>query len=328
MAMKSEILALLRESGDYISGQELCNRFGVSRTAVWKVMKQLKEEGYIIEAVQNKGYRLTENPDVFSASELKSRIRNQWAGRELYFYGETGSTNTDAKRLGEEGAPHGTVVAADMQTAGRGRRGRTWESPAGKDIYFSILLRPEFAPDKAAGLTLVMALAVARAVEEKCGVEAGIKWPNDVVVNGKKICGILTEMTVETDYIQHVVTGVGINVNMDSLPEEIRESATSLFLESGKKTARAELLQAALERFEEYYGKYAADLGMDSILGEYNARLVNRDRQVRVLDPKGEWEGVAKGINASGELLVETSAGRTVEVYAGEVSVRGLYGYV
>ena len=328
MAMKSEILALLRESGDYISGQELCNRFGVSRTAVWKVMKQLKEEGYIIEAVQNKGYRLTENPDVLSASELKSRIRNQWAGRELYFYGETGSTNTDAKRLGEEGAPHGTVVAADMQTAGRGRRGRTWESPAGKDIYFSILLRPEFAPDKAAGLTLVMALAVARAVEEKCGVEAGIKWPNDVVVNGKKICGILTEMTVETDYIQHVVTGVGINVNMDSLPEEIRESATSLFLESGKKTARAELLQAVLERFEEYYGKYAADLGMDSILGEYNARLVNRDRQVRVLDPKGEWEGVAKGINASGELLVETSAGRTVEVYAGEVSVRGLYGYV
>ena len=222
MAMKSEILALLRESGDYISGQELCNRFGVSRTAVWKVMKQLKEEGYIIEAVQNKGYRLTENPDVFSASELKSRIRNQWAGRELYFYGETGSTNTDAKRLGEEGAPHGTVVAADMQTAGRGRRGRTWESPAGKDIYFSILLRPEFAPDKAAGLTLVMALAVARAVEEKCGVEAGIKWPNDVVVNGKKICGILTEMTVETDYIQHVVTGVGINVNMDSLPERRR----------------------------------------------------------------------------------------------------------
>ncbi len=328
MAMKTEILTLLRESGDYISGQELCNRFGVSRTAVWKVMKQLKEEGYIIEAVQNKGYRLTENPDVFSASELKSRIRNRWAGRELYFYGETGSTNTDAKRLGEEGASHGTVVAADMQTAGRGRRGRTWESPAGRDIYFTILLRPEFAPDKAAGLTLVMALAVALAVEDKCGVEADIKWPNDVVVNGKKICGILTEMTVETDYIQHVVTGVGINVNMDSIPEEIRESATSLFLESGKKTARAELLQAVLERFEEYYGKYAADLGMDSMLEEYNAHLVNRNRQVRVLDPKGEWEGVAKGINASGELLVENSAGRTVEVYAGEVSVRGLYGYV
>ena len=173
-----------------------------------------------------------------------------------------------------------------------------------------------------------MALAVALAVEDKCGVEAGIKWPNDVVVNGKKICGILTEMTVETDYIQHVVTGVGINVNMDSIPEEIRESATSLFLESGKKTARAELLQAVLERFEEYYGKYAADLGMDSMLEEYNAHLVNRNRQVRVLDPKGEWEGVAKGINASGELLVENSAGRTVEVYAGEVSVRGLYGYV
>ncbi len=328
MTMKTEILTLLRESGDYISGQELCNRFQVSRTAVWKVMKQLQGEGYIIEAIRNKGYILKENPDVLSLSELKSRIHNCWAGREIYFYEETGSTNIDAKRLGEEGAPHGTVVVADQQNAGRGRRGRAWESPAGKDIYFTILLRPGFAPDKASGLTLVMALSVVQAIEKKCGLQAGIKWPNDVVVNGRKVCGILTEMTTETDYIEHVVTGVGINVNLEVMPEEIKNTATSLLLEGGRKIARAELLQEVLERFEVNYGAYAETLNMEPLLEEYDAHLVNRDRQVRILDPKGEWEGIAKGINSLGELIVDKGGGQLVEVYAGEVSVRGLYGYV
>lgn len=326
--MKTEILRLLRESGDYISGQEFCRRFGVSRTAVWKAVNQLKEEGYGIEAVQNKGYRLRSNPDVLSSSELKSRIQNQWAGNRIYFYEETGSTNIDAKRLGEEGAEHGTVVVADKQSAGRGRRGRSWQSPAGKDIYFTILLRPPFLPGKAAGLTLVMALSVAQAIEGACSLKTGIKWPNDVVLNGKKICGILTEMNVETDYIQHVVIGVGINVNLDVMPEEISRTATSILLESGRETARAELLQEVLARFEENYGMYERDLDLRDMLEEYNGRLVNLGKQVRVLDPKGEFEGIARGIDASGELLVETQDKNTVRVYAGEVSVRGMYGYV
>ena len=326
--MKTEILKLLRESGDYISGQELCSLFGVSRTAVWKVINQLKEEGYGIEAVQNKGYRLRLNPDVLSYSELKSRIRNNWAGSEIYYYEETGSTNIDAKRLGEEGAAHGTIVVADKQNAGRGRRGRAWQSPAGKDIYFTILLRPSFEPDKASGLTLVMALSVAQAVERKCNLKAGIKWPNDVVLNGKKICGILTEMNMETDYIQHVVIGVGINVNLDEMPEEISQTATSILWESGEKTARAELLQEVLARFEENYGMYEKESDLSYMLEEYNSYLVNVGKQVKVLDPKGEFEGIARGINASGELLIETPDGKVAEVYAGEVSVRGMYGYV
>ena len=326
--MKTEILKLLRESGDYISGQELCSLFGVSRTAVWKVINQLKEEGYGIEAVQNKGYRLRLNPDVLSYSELKSRIRNNWAGGEIYYYEETGSTNIDAKRLGEEGAAHGTIVVADKQNAGRGRRGRAWQSPAGKDIYFTILLRPSFEPDKASGLTLVMALSVAQAVERKCNLKAGIKWPNDVVLNGKKICGILTEMNMETDYIQHVVIGVGINVNLDEMPEEISQTATSILWESGEKTARAELLQEVLARFEENYGMYEKESDLSYMLEEYNSYLVNVGKQVKVLDPKGEFEGIARGINASGELLIETPDGKVAEVYAGEVSVRGMYGYV
>ncbi|NLL77626.1 MAG: biotin--[acetyl-CoA-carboxylase] ligase [Clostridiales bacterium] len=326
--MKTEILTLLRESEDYVSGQELCNRFGVSRTAVWKVMNQLKEEGYVIEAVQNKGYKLKENPDVLSLSELKSRIHNRWAGNTVYFYEETGSTNIDAKRLAEEGAPHGTVVVADKQNAGRGRRGRVWQSPSGKDIYFTLLLRPDFEPDKAAALTLVMALSVAQAVEGSCAVQAGIKWPNDIVVNGKKVCGILTEMNVEPGYIQYVVIGVGINVNLEDFPEEIVKTATSLLLESKAEWPRAELLQSVLKCFEDNYEKFLRTHDLTDIKEEYTKHLVNCNREVRVLDPKGEFEGIARGINAAGELLVETEKDKIVEVYAGEVSVRGLYGYV
>ena len=291
-------------------------------------MNQLKEEGYGIEAVKNKGYRLQITRDVLSSSELKSRIQNEWAGRNIYYYEETGSTNIDAKRLGEEGAVHGTVVVADKQNAGRGRRGRAWESPAGKDIYFTILLRPEFPPDKVSGLTLVMALSVAEAVKGCCGQEAGIKWPNDVVLNGKKICGILTEMTMEMDYVQHVVIGTGINVNLDKMPAEIEKTATSILMESGKETTRAELLQKVLERFEINYEIYERDLDLRNMMETYNGYLVNKDRQVRVLDPKGEFGGIARGINAGGELLVERPDGKTVEIYAGEVSVRGIYGYV
>lgn len=325
--MKAEILTLLREKQDYVSGQELCSRFGVSRTAVWKVVNQLKEEGYVIEAVQNKGYRLKENPDVLSISELKSRIHNQWAGGDIYYYEETTSTNIDAKRLAEEGAPHGTIAVADKQTAGRGRRGRAWESPAGKDIYFTILLRPDFPPDKASALTLVMALSVSEAVESAYDIKAGIKWPNDVVVNGKKICGILTELNTELDYIQYVVIGTGINVNLTEFPEEIKEKATSLLLESGQRAQRAELLQKVLRCFEMNYEAYLETLDLSRLLEAYNRHLVNLEKEVKVLDPGGEFTGVAKGINKAGELLVLTQDNKTVEVYAGEVSVRGLYGY-
>ncbi len=325
--MKTEILTLLRESEDYVSGQELCNRFGVSRTAVWKVMKQLKEQGYVIEAVQNKGYKLKENPDVLTLSELKSRIHNKWAGNTVYFYEETGSTNIDAKRLAEEGAPHGTVAVADKQNAGRGRRGRVWQSPAGKDIYFTLLLRPDFIPDKASSLTLVMALSVAQAVEAFCGLTTGIKWPNDIVVNGKKVCGILTEMNVEPGYIQYVVIGAGINVNLAQFPEEITGTATSLFLESGMQWPRAELLQNVLKRFENNYEIFLQTQDLTGIRAEYVKHLVNVDKQVRVLDPAGEFEGIARGIDSSGELLVEKEDGEIARIYAGEVSVRGLFGY-
>lgn len=331
---KSDILACLRNSGEYVSGQQLCDRLGVSRTAVWKVIKRLKEEGYRIESVSGRGYRLVESPaDVYSESEIVSRLHTKWAGQRLVYFASTGSTNPDAKRLAEEGAPHGTTVVADRQTAGRGRRGRSWESPAGSCIYFTIVLRPTFAPDKASMITLVTALAVAEAVSEETGLPAGIKWPNDIVVNGKKVVGILTElsMTPEMNEIQFLVAGVGVNVNQEcaeQFPEELRKTATSLHIEAGRRFDRAKLLARILARFEEDYDIFAQTLTLSALKERYEARLIGRDAAVRVLDPAGDYLGTSRGITDTGELIVEREDGERTLVYAGEVSVRGLYGYV
>ena len=328
---KSDILTLLRNSRDYVSGQQLCDQLVVSRTAVWKAINQLKEEGYRIEAVSHKGYRLLESPDVLSRSEVLSRLKTKWAGQQLFYLEETGSTNIDAKRYAEEGEPHGTTVIAEKQNAGRGRRGKYWESPPGSAIYMTIMLKPDFAPDKASMLTLVMALSVAEAITEATGLQAGIKWPNDVVVNKKKVCGILTELNVETDYIRHVVIGVGINVNNgapEEFPEEIRETATSLRIEAGTPFSRAELLERVLERFEKNYDTFVTTLDLRLLIEAYGRYLLNLNMEVNVLDPKGSYTGVARGISTTGELLVEKEDGEMKTVYAGEVSVRGLYGYI
>lgn len=325
--MKTEILTWLRERDDYVSGQELCEHFGVSRTAVWKVIRQLKADGYKIEAVQNRGYRLIDDKTVYGADEISRLLDTRWAGKKLCYYDSLGSTNAQAKVEAENGAPHGTLVVADMQTAGRGRRGRDWESPAKTNIYFTIALKPEFEPEKASMLTLVMAHAVARAIEQETGLACGIKWPNDIVINGKKVCGILTEMSTERGYIHYVVIGVGVNVAKQDFPEEIRMKAASLDSELGEKVSRSALLARIMHTFEEDYECFLRTENLGGLLKSYNKMLVNLDRQVTVLDPKEEFQGIAKGITVTGELLVEKENGEVVPVYAGEVSVRGIYGY-
>lgn len=326
--MKTEILSMLRETDGYISGQQICEQFQVSRTAVWKVMEQLKAEGYQIEAVRNRGYHLEKSPDVLGEAEIKSLLNTSWAGCDVLYFPETDSTNTRAKRLGDEGAVHGTLVAADRQTGGKGRRGRRWESPAGSSIYMSILLRPDIPPDQAPMLTLVMAQSTAEAIRIQTGEEALIKWPNDIVINGKKVCGILTEMSTEIQWINHVVIGVGINVNTEYFPEELTETATSIYLESGGKQQRSGLIAEVLKQFERYYAMFLETGNLSAMQEEYNRLLVNRDREVKVLEPGNEYNGYAIGINETGELLIRTEDGQIREVYAGEVSVRGIYGYV
>ena len=251
--MKAEILKMLRQSDGYLSGQQLCDHFQVSRTAVWKAINQLKEEGYEIEAVRNKGYRIVDIPDRITADAIKSCLETKWMAKNLEYYDEIDSTNNRAKALGEAGGADGTLFVAETQTAGKGRRGRCWQSPAGSSISMSILLRPVMNPSDAPMLTLVMAYAATKALREKTELDIGIKWPNDLVVSGKKISGILTEMSAEIDYINHVVIGIGINVNMESFPEDIAMTATSLRIEAGKEFRRFELIAAIMEYFEKAY---------------------------------------------------------------------------
>ena len=326
--MKSEILRLLKENDAYISGQQLCEHFHVSRTAVWKVIEQLKKEGYQIEAVRNKGYRLIDSPDVMSRAEIESLMNTTWAGKKVVYYDETDSTNNQAKAYGEKGEAHGTLFVADMQAAGKGRRGRVWVSPAGSSIYMTILLHPDVLPTKAPQLTLVMAMAVAEGIRKVTGLETKIKWPNDIIVNGRKVCGILTEMSTEIDYINYVVIGDGINVNQETFPEEIRDTATSLKIETGSPVRRSVLIAAIMECFEQFYEVFMTTEDLSGLQERYNAMLVNLGREVRVLEPGNEYEAHALGINRTGELIVRTPDGQEKEIYAGEVSVRGVYGYV
>jgi len=325
--MREKILQLLRESDGFLSGQEICKQFGVSRTSIWKAIRQLEDMGYEIEAVRNKGYRLCSEPDLLTAERVQKYLHTEWAGRRLIFLDSVDSTNNEVKRRAEAGAEQGLLVIGEQQTAGRGRRGRAWESPKGDGIFMSLLLKPDIAPVHASMLTLVMGLAVRDALVALGVSDVQIKWPNDIICSGKKVCGILTEMSAQMDYINYIVIGVGINVHNRDFPAEVEHMATSVFLQTGKKICRAQLAAECMLQFEKYYAVFLQTENMSGLLYIYQMHLVNRGRQVRVLDLKKDYTGVARGINADGELLVETEDGlRTVS--AGEVSVRGVYGYV
>lgn len=263
---------------------------------------------------------------IYNETTIADQIHTKWAGKTVHFARETDSTNLWIKRLAKEGASEGTLALAEFQSAGRGRLGRSWEVPEGTSVMMSILLRPKFEPQYAPTLTLVMGMAVAKAVKN-LGFDVSIKWPNDVVVSHKKICGILTEMGVRDGKIDYAVIGVGINVNIKEFPEEMADKATSLYLESGKEFDRSQIPGLVMEAFEKYYEKFAATCDLSGLKEEYESILANYNQPVRVL-AKEPYEGVARGITDGGELLVEKNDGTIVAVSAGEVSVRGLYSYV
>ncbi|MBO4882170.1 MAG: biotin--[acetyl-CoA-carboxylase] ligase [Lachnospiraceae bacterium] len=350
--MKAKILELLRRKGDYVSGQELCELNNVSRTAVWKAIKALEKEGYHIEAVRNRGYRLVEDEDalgddeaadIFSKNEISSRLDEAAGVKEVVFLPCIDSTNSEAARRAES-SDGGVLVVSEEQTAGRGRRGRSWNSPAGSNVYFSLMIKPDLATDVAPMLTLIMALAVCRGMEKVLSGEAVgtsgrkgasrpeelpmIKWPNDIVFGGKKCCGMLTEMSCEEDRIKYVVIGVGINVREQDFPDEIKETAVSLEGACGKKIKRSILVAGIMNEFGPLYERFLEERDLNFARKAYFDRLINSGRKVRVLDPKGEYEGTCRGISERGELLVEVEDGNIVKVNSGEVSVRGVYGYV
>ena len=301
--MKSEILRLLKESDDYISGQQMCDRFHVSRTAVWKAIEQLKKEGYEIEAVRNRGYRLLESPDIMSEAEIRSLMDTEWAGKNIVYFDEVDSTNNRAKELGEKDGAHGTLFVADRQVAGKGRRGRVWESPKGISIYMTILLRPDLIPTKAPMLTLVMAQSVAEGIREVTGMETGIKWPNDIYWKEKKICGILIENDLMGRNICQSIAGIGININQEEFYSPA-PNPVSLYQITGKRHDVFKILKNIMIRVQSYYAKLQKG-DITQITNQYEKSLFRKEGMHRYKDVDGEFLARIICVEPEGRLILE-----------------------
>ncbi|MBO8142597.1 MAG: biotin--[acetyl-CoA-carboxylase] ligase [Firmicutes bacterium] len=312
-----------------VSGEEIARALGVSRNSVWKAMGRLRERGFVIEGRPREGYRLVSCPDVPWPEQVAAGLETRLLGRVEYVP-EVGSTNELARERGRLGAPEGSVVVADRQTRGRGRRGRTWHSPAGLGLWFSVLLRPDIPPRETSLLALLSAAAVREAVSRAAGVEVLIKWPNDVVAkDGRKLCGILVELDAELDRVRHCVVGIGINVNHSAsdFPPEVAPQATSVRLVAGQPVARVPLLQRILEGLEERYIT-ALSQGFGPVLDEVRRHSATVGRPVTVAEADGStWDGLALDIRGDGALMVRPAGGgRDRAVYAADVSIRSLEG--
>ena len=307
--------------GEAVSGQALSEELGVTRAAVWKQIVRLREMGFEIEAQGRQGYRLTSCPDSLLAPVIRQGLDTTWAGREIVSLERVDSTNRYARMLAAQGAAHGTLVLAEEQTAGRGRRGRGWVSPAGEGIFMTLILRPQAHPSQVSLLSLRTALAVAEGIREATGLDARIKWPNDVVCGGKKLVGMLLEMDADEERLHSVVAGIGINVHQQNFGE-LAETASSIDLLSGERASRAAIVRAFLRAFERVDALPDAAL-MDA----YRACSATLGRRVRVIGTDRAFTGTALKVTPSGSLIVEEDGGDRVEVLAGDVSVRGLMGY-
>ena len=313
------VLAFLAEAADgFVSGEAISDKLGLSRAAVWKHVNALRGQGYRIEALPARGYRLVEIPDRLGVLEIGPLLNTHDLGQTLHCSDELPSTNDRAKELAEEGAGHGEVVIAESQTAGRGRRGRAWSSPSGKNLYLSVVLRPALPPQRAPELTLVASVAACDACRQ-AGVEAGIKWPNDVLVGGRKLAGILTELSAEPDQVHWVVLGIGVNLNAraDDFPGDLREIATSLAIERGQPVPRALFTAALLSSLEQWLDVHAAE-GFAPIRAAWRERSVTLGHEVSVDGDGGPISGVAEDIDEAGALLVRGASGLS-RVVAGDV---------
>jgi BirA family biotin operon repressor/biotin-[acetyl-CoA-carboxylase] ligase len=325
--VKNKILEILKNNSDFISGEKLSKEFGISRAAIWKHINVIKEEGYEIESISKKGYRLKQVPDLLSYSEIKSYLKTNFIGRNYIHKDTIDSTNVFAKHMASEGAEEGTIVISEEQSSGRGRLGRAWVSPKGTGIWLSIILRPNISPFKASKLTLLGAAAVSLALEE-LGVDAQIKWPNDIVLNKKKICGILTEMSGEIERINYIVMGIGINVNMNNFPVELNHIASSLKIETGEEVDRKNLLANILNNFERIYKAFIENDDFSEVINICREKSILLGKEVNIISGQKTTRAKAIDIDNEGELVVQYEDETFGKVLSGEVSVRGLYGYV
>ncbi|TZE81572.1 biotin--[acetyl-CoA-carboxylase] ligase [Calorimonas adulescens] len=316
---------LMEKRGKYISGEELSSILGITRTAVWKRINALRERGFDIKAETKNGYMLQQAPDLLLPDLVGFYLKTDVLGREIVYYDSIGSTNEVAKGLAIGNCDEGTIVVAEEQVSGRGRISRGWYSPKFEGIYCSIILKPSVPISEIPKLTQLIGLGIARALQKR-GINPLIKWPNDIVVNGKKVCGILTEMAAEMDAVHYVITGFGLNVNNRRIPGEISSIATSLYLESGEEFYRPELLASILKEIEIIYTAYKGG-DYNGFISEVKSMSATIGRKVRVINGRMEYTGTAVDILPSGALLIEHDDGELTEAQAGDVSVRGVMGY-
>lgn len=323
--MKSKIISVLRDSADYVSGEELSEILGVTRSAVWKHINSLKEDGYEIDSVRNRGYKLISEPDLLDGERILGNAEQNLVIKRIKVMKETDSTNEEAKRLIRSGDDEGgIVIAAECQTAGKGRFCRKWESPQEDGVFFSLLLRPDIPPTDVASITLASGYAVCLAIRDITGIDARIKWPNDVIVGCKKLCGILTEMAAQSDRIDYLIIGIGINVNNSSFPEAIADRATSVFLETGTKTDRNLFLSKVLYYLDREIGKFLVSLSIDDV-EHFKEICATMGRLVTVQRGNNTISGTAYDISPEGELIIRTEDGKDVVINSGEVTVQGIY---
>jgi BirA family biotin operon repressor/biotin-[acetyl-CoA-carboxylase] ligase len=320
---KEDILNRLRQ-GNPVSGEDLGHAIGISRTAVWKHINELKSRGYIIDSVPSRGYRLISTPDALLPEEIKDGLKTHIFGRNIVYESETPSTQAIAKSLASQGTEEGTIVVAETQSGGRGRVGRPWSSPQG-GIYFSIILRPDIKPGEALRLPLLAGVALAQAIKRDTKLSPRLKWPNDILLDSKKIGGILTEMSAETDRLDWVIIGIGLNVNTqhDSFPHDVEESATSLFEAAGREIPRVRLLQAILTEFESLYGNLAMS-GFEPLRWKWKDLSDTIGANVIVSMPTGEVKGLAVDIDSDGALLLDKGEGDIERIIGGVLRLRKL----
>lgn len=322
---EAELLRLLKlGSPGYSSGQAISDGLGISRTAVWKHIKALRAMGFAIKAVPSKGYALDTMRLPFNGVEIASTLSSALVGRKIYFYESLSSTSIKAFELARAGEAEGAVVIAETQTGGKGRVGRRWESPSGVNLYASVILRPDVAPSNAHELTFVSAVAVAEAVASLTGARPEVKWPNDILIDGRKAAGILLEMSSETDRVNFVVAGIGLNVNSRSqmYSEDVGARAISLSEKTGMLLDRAEVARRVFTSIDKWYRIYF-EKGFASVLGEWRGYFSSVGAEVRVASFGKILEGVCVGVGSDGALLLKTRSGAVERIVAGDVETVG-----
>jgi BirA family biotin operon repressor/biotin-[acetyl-CoA-carboxylase] ligase len=316
-----QILRLFHDhAGEYLSGERISRELGVSRTAIWKRIEQLRSLGYRIEAVPSRGYCLASTPDILLPEEIRAGLDTRRIGCEVLFYSSTDSTNDRAHELAQKGAPEGTVVVADCQSSGKGRLGRRWESPPGVNLYASVVLRPAISPYHAAQLTFLSAAAVARSVADCTGLVPAVKWPNDVLLGGRKVAGLLNELDAETERVHYLILGIGVNLNMqpDQFPSDLRYPATSLAIETGRRAERLAFTRTLLRNLDRLYDLYL-EQGFGPVLPAWQEFFDMVGQEVEVDCQEYRLRGRVTGLDGNGALLLRLADGSERRVLSGDV---------